>query len=199
MKIEIDWFYLRKPLIICFIGLMIAVTMMLVSTKYENAQQDKYKQSLSTLNTTHQKYSNIIKDIDLLEQYRTQYTRYKASGLVGVERRLSWVESLESTNEVLKLPTINYNLLPQEEFERPGFKVKSGIDIRGSIMDLKMDLLHEEDLFTLIKDIKLSIDSLFTVESCSITRRGPVSSSLNTQNANLNSECRLRWLTIDVK
>jgi hypothetical protein len=66
-------------------------------------------------------------------------------------------------------------------------------------MDLKMDLLHEEDLFTLIKDIKLSIDSLLTVESCSITRRGAVSSSLNTQSANLNSECRLRWLTIDVK
>ncbi len=199
MKIEIDWFYLRKPLIICFIGLVIAVTMMLVSTKYENAQQDKYQQSLSTLNTTHQKYSNIIKDIDLLEQYRTQYTRYKASGLVGVERRLSWVESLESTNDVLKLPTISYSLLPQEEFNRPDFKVKRGIDIKGSIMDLKISLLHEEDLFTLIEGLKLSIDSIFTVESCSISRKGSMSSSFNTQNANLNSECRLRWVTIDVK
>ena len=199
MKIEVDWFYLRKPLIIFFAGLVIAVIMMLVGTQYENAQQEKYEQSLSTLRTTHQKYSNIIKDIDLLEQYRAQYTEYKASGLVGIERRLSWVESLESTNETLKLPTINYNLLPQEQFIRPSFKVKSGVDIKGSIMDLKMDLLHEEDLFTLIKDLKQSIDSLFTVESCSISRKGSMSSSFNTQNANLNSECRLRWVTIDVK
>jgi hypothetical protein len=199
VKIEIDWFYLRKPLIISFIGLVIAVTMMLASKKYENAQQDKYQQTLSTLYTTHQKYSNIIKDIDLLEQYRTQYIRYKASGLVGVERRLSWVESLESTNEVLKLPTINYKLLPQEEFKRPGFNVTRGVNVKGSIMVLRMDLLHEEDLLTLIEGLKLSIDSLFTVESCSITRSSPVSSSLNTKSANLSSNCRLRWVTIDVK
>jgi hypothetical protein len=199
MKIEVDWFYLRMPLIIFFIGIVIAVIMMLAGTQYENAQQDRYEQSLSTLSTTHQKYSNIINDIGLLEQYRNQYAEYKASGLVGVERRLSWVESLESTNEVLQLPTINYNLLPQEEFKRPGFNLKSGVDIKGSVMDLKMDLFHEENLFNLIKDLKLSIDSIFTVESCSISRRGPVSSSLNTQNANLNSECRLRWVTIDVK
>jgi hypothetical protein len=199
MKNEVDWFYLKMPLIIFFAGLVIAAIIMLAGTQYENVQKDKYEQSLSTLRTTHQLYSNIINDIDLLEQYKTQYTGYKASGLVGVERRLSWVESLESTNDVLKLPTISYSLLPQEEFNRPDFKVKRGIDIKGSIMDLKISLLHEEDLFTLIEGLKLSIDSIFTVESCSISRKGSMSSSFNTQNANLNSECRLRWVTIDVK
>jgi hypothetical protein len=108
MKNEVDWFYLKKPLIIFVVGLVIGVIMMLAGTQYENVQKDKYEQSLFTLRTTHKLYSDIINDIDLLEQYRTQYTRYKASGLVGVERRLSWVESLESTNDVLKLPTISY-------------------------------------------------------------------------------------------
>jgi hypothetical protein len=196
---RVDWFYLRKPLIIFFAGLMVAILMIVAGMQYESAQQQKYEQSLSTLRTTHQLYSNIINDIDLLEQYRSQYGEYKASGLVGVERRLSWVESLESTNEVLQLPTINYNLLPQEEFKRPGFKVKRGVDIKGSIMDLKMGLLHEEDLFTLIEGLRLSIKNIFTVESCSITRRIPMSSSLDTKSANLNSDCRLRWVTIDVK
>ncbi len=77
MKNEVDWFYLRKPLIIFVVGLVIAVIMMLAGTQYENFQKDKYEQSLSTLRTTHKLYSNIINDIDLLEQYRTQYTRYK--------------------------------------------------------------------------------------------------------------------------
>lgn len=199
MKNKIDWFYLRKPLIIFFAGLMIATLLIVAGLEYESAQQQKYEQSLSTLRTTHQLYSNIINDIDLLEQYRNQYADYKASGLVGVERRLSWVESLESTNEVLQLPTISYNLLPQEEFMRPDFKVKRGVDINGSVMDLRMGLLHEEDLFTLIEGLKRSIKNLFTVESCTITRTSPVSSSLDTKRTNLNSDCRLRWVTIDVK
>lgn len=199
MKNKVDWFYLRKPLIIFFTGLAIAILMIVAGMQYEGVQQEKYEQSLSTLRTTHQLYSNIINDIDLLEQYRSQYAEYKASGLVGIERRLSWVESLESTNDVLQLPTINYNLLPQEEFQRPNFKVKRGVSIKGSIMDLEMDLLHEEDLFALIEGLRLSIKNIFTVESCTLERNRSVASSLNTKGANLSSSCRLRWVTIDVK
>jgi hypothetical protein len=199
MMNKVDWFYLRKPLIIFFSGLAIAILLMVAGAQYEKAQQDKYEQSLSTLRTTHQLYSNIINDIDLLEQYRSQYGEYKASGLVGVERRLSWVESLESTNDVLRLPTISYSLLPQEEFERPDFKVKRGVDIKGSVMDLRMGLLHEEDLFALIEGLRLSIKNMFTVESCTLRRTGPVASSLDTRRANLSSNCRLRWVTIDAK
>jgi hypothetical protein len=199
MMNKVDWFYLRKPLIIFFSGLAVAILLMVAGEQYEKDQQEKYEQSLSTLRTTHQKYSNIINDIDLLEQYRSQYGEYKASGLVGVERRLSWVESLESANEVLRLPTISYSLLPQQEFERPGFKVKRGVNINGSVMELRMGLLHEEDLFALIEGLRLSIKNIFTVESCTLRRTSPVASSLDTRRANLNSNCSLRWVTIDAK
>jgi hypothetical protein len=199
MENKVDWFYLRKSLIIFFAGLVIAILMIVVGTHYESIKKDEYEQSLSTLSATHQKYSNIINEIDLLEQYKSRYAGYKVSGLVGVERRLSWIESLESTNADLQLPAINYKLLPQEEFKRPGFNVTRGVNVKGSIMILRMDLLHEEDLLTLIEGLKLSIDNIFTVESCSITRSSPVSSSLNTKSANLSSNCRLRWVTIDVK
>ena len=196
---KIDWFYLRKPLIIFFAGLLVATLMIYAGMEYETAKQEKYEQSLSNLRTTHQLYSNILNDIDLLEQYRSQFGLYKSSGLVGVERRLSWVESLESTNDVLQLPTITYSLKPQEEFKRPDFIVKRGVDIKSSIMDLKMGLLHEEDIFALIEGIRLSIKNIFTVESCSLKRTGPLSESLHTQRANLSSNCRLRWVTIDAK
>jgi hypothetical protein len=199
MKNNVDWIYLIKPLTIFFVGLIIAILMIVVGTHYQNIQRGQYEQSLSTLRTTHQKYSTIINDIDLLEKYRGQHAGYIASGLVGVERRLSWVESLEKTNEVLQLPTIHYNLLPQEGFERPGFKIKPGVDVKGSIMELKMGLLHEVDLLRLIEGLKLSIKNMFTVESCSIKRMSLVSSALDPKAANFSSNCRLRWVTIDAK
>ncbi len=194
---KIDWYYLRRPLLILTLALMISAAIVAVGYQYEKLQREEYQQALSTLRSTHKLYSNIINDIDLLEQYRNLYREYKSSGVVGEERRLSWIESLESTNEVLRLPTLNYSLLPQEEFKRPGFKLKRGVSVMSSPMELKIGMLHEEDLFALLEGLHLSIDNMFTVDSCSIRRKSPVGTSLETRSANLRSECTIRWVTIN--
>ena len=196
---KIDWFYLRRPLIIFAAAILISVALALAGNQYEKVQYEKYQKSLSTLQSTHKLYRNIINDIDLLEQYRNLYSRYKASGLVGKERRLSWVESLESTNWVLRLPTLTYSLLPQEDFKRPGFKLKRGVSVQSSPMNLSIGLLHEEDLFALLEGLRLSIKNLFTVESCSLSRQSAVDRSLDTKRANLDAKCTIRWVTIDAK
>lgn len=196
---NIDWFYLKRPIIFFFVMLLIALALAVVGYQYEQAQKEKYQKALSTLTSTHRLYRNIVNDIDLLDQYRKLYGDYKSSGLIGKERRLSWVESLKSTNEVLRLPTLTYNLLSQEKFERPGFKVKRDVSVLSSPMDLSMGLLHEEDLFALLEGLRLSIRSLFTVDSCSMNRRSNVEQSLDTKGSNLATECRIRWVTIDAR
>lgn len=196
---KIDWFYLRRPLIIVVVAIVVSVAFALVGYHYEKAQHEEYQVALSTLRSTHKLYSNIINDIDLLDQYRSLYREYKSSGLVGEERRLSWIETLESTNDVLRLPTLTYNLDPQEDFKRPGFKLKRSVAVMSSPMDLTIGMLHEEDLFALLEGLRLSIKNLFTVDSCSIIRSGPVDRSLNTKKANLRTLCTIRWVTINAK
>ena len=196
---KIDWFYLRRPLIMLGVAALIAAVLIVIGYQYEKAQEEKYQGALSKLRSTHQLYTNIINDIDLLEQYRSQYNEYKASGLVGEERRLSWVESLESTNDVLRLPTLTYNLLPQEEFKRPGFKPKRQVSVMSSPMDLSIGMLHEEDLFALLEGLRMSIRNLFTVDSCSMNRKTAIDRSLDTKKANLQTICTIRWVTIDAK
>jgi len=196
---KIDWFYLRRPLIIIVVAIVVSVAFALAGYHYEKTQREGYESALSTLRSTHKLYSNIINDIDLLDQYRSLYSEYKSSGLVGEERRLSWIETLESTNEVLRLPTLTYNLNPQEDFKRPGFKLKRGVAVMSSPMDLTIGMLHEEDLFALLEGLRLSIQNLFTVDSCSIIRPSPVDRSLDTKKANLRSQCTIRWVTINAK
>ncbi len=196
---KIDWFYLRRPLVIIVVSIMVSGAFAVAGYHYEKTQRDEYQAALSTLRSTHKLYSNIINDIDLLDQYRSLYSEYKSSGLVGEERRLSWIESLESTNEVLRLPTLTYNLNPQEDFKRPGFKLKRGVAVMSSPMDLTIGMLHEEDLFALLEGLRLSIQNLFTVDSCSIIRSSPVDRSLNTKKANLRTLCTIRWVTINAK
>jgi len=196
---NIDWRYLRQPFIIFVFSMAMAVSMGVAGFQYESAQIERYDKSVETLRTTHTLYINMVNDIDLLEQYRNLYSGYKSSGLVGEERRLSWIESLENTNKVLKLPTLTYSLLPREDFIRPGLKVKSGVELSGSAMELTMGLLHEEDILAVLEGLRLSIKNLFTVESCSLSRSSAVGVPLNTKNTNLRSKCTIRWITIDAK
>jgi len=196
---KIDWFYLRRPLIILALAILVSVGAAVAGYHYEDIQRDRYQAALSTLRSTHQLYTNIINDIDLLDQYRSLFSEYKSSGLVGDERRLSWIESLESTNDVLRLPTLSYKLNPQEPFERPGFKLERDVSVMSSPMDLTIGMLHEEDLFALLEGLRLSIRNLFTVDSCSIMRQSPVDRSLDTKKANLRTQCTIRWVTINAR
>jgi len=195
---RIDWRYLRKPLILLMLSITIAIILSLAGFQYEAMQVEKYQGAVSKLRTTHTQYKNLVNDLDLLDQYRHHYSDYKSTGLVGDERRLSWIESLESTNEVLKLPTLTYNLLPQEDFIRPGLTVNGAVALNSSPMDLTIELLHEEDLLAVLEGLRLSIKNLFTVESCSMTRIGSLNQSLNTKGVNLSSRCTIRWVTINV-
>ena len=69
----------------------------------------------------------------------------------------------------------------------------------ASPMELKIGMLHEEDLFALLEGLHLSIRNLFTVDSCSIIRQGAIGSSLDTKKTNLQSRCTIRWVTINAK
>lgn len=196
---KIDWFYLRRPIIVFGVMMLLSLVLGILGSQYEQAKKDEYQQALSTLASTHRLYSNIVNDIDLLDQYRKLYNDYRSTGLVGKERRLSWVESLESTNDILRLPTLTYHLLPQENFERPGFKIQRDVTVQSSPMDLSIGLLHEEDLFALLDGLRLSIRNLFTVDSCSISRASSVEQSFDTKRVNLTTRCMIRWVTIDAQ
>ena len=116
------------------LSIMVAAAVAIVGRQYEIAQIKKYESAVSTLKTTHKRYADMVSDIALLDQYRNLYSGYKSSGLVGEERRLSWIESLDTTNQVLNLQKLSYILLPQEKFIRPGLKISSDVKMNSSTM-----------------------------------------------------------------
>ena len=196
---RVDWSYMKRPILFFLGSILCSIFVVAAAYRYEQLQTEVYQESISTLSSTHELYRNIVNDIDLFDQYRNLYGGYKASGLIGKERRLSWIESLTTTNETLRLPSLTYNLNPQEEFRRPGFKLLRGVEVQSSAMNLSMGLLHEEDLFALVRGLRRSIKSLFTIDHCQVTRKSSIGSSLELQKSNLDARCTFRWITIDVK
>ena len=196
---NIDWFFLKRTLIVFVVSILLAVTFVVLGINYEQSKMDNYNKAKSSLSSAHSKYKKLVEDIDLLAQYTIAYDGYKSSGLLGGERRLSWIETLEKVNEKLKLPSLTYSLMPQEAYKSPGLKVEQNVLVNSTPMNLKMDLLHEEDLFSVTKEIRDSISNLFTLESCDISRRTQSNAPLNTKKANFISDCLIRWITVDVK
>ena len=196
---KIDWQYLRQAMILFVVAIVVAVLMGVTADRFRAAKQDNYKQSLATLESTYRQYNGLVKDIDLLDQYRTLFVEYKSTGLVGDERRLSWIESLERTNSRIRLPKMTYRLMPQEEFERPGLKSDRSVVLKSAPMVLNMDLLHEEDIFSVFEGLRHSIKNIFTVDSCKLHSKREIGNPLDTQKANLTANCVIRWVTINVK
>jgi len=186
-------------MIIFIVAIVVAALMGITADRFRVTQKEKYAQSLAALESTYRQYSGLVNDIDLLEQYRTLFIDYKSTGLVGDERRLSWIESLERTNSRIKLPKMTYRLMPQQDFQRPGLKLNRSVILTSAPMVLNMDLLHEEDIFSVFEGLRHSIKNIFTVDSCKLTRKGIIGRPLDTQKANLTASCVIRWVTINVK
>ncbi|MCP3851899.1 MAG: hypothetical protein GY694_16940, partial [Gammaproteobacteria bacterium] len=135
---KVDWNYLKKPILVLVSTILVSLAVAYGGYYFESKTYDDYQQSVATLKVTHNLYKNMVNDLDLLEQYRNKFSSYQSSGLIGEERRLSWIESLESTNQILQLPTLTYNLQPQEKFARPGFKAERSVEVHSSPMEIGM-------------------------------------------------------------
>ena len=196
---NIDWLFLKRTLIVFVVSILLAIAFIVMGIEYERGKIENYQQAKSSLSTAHVKYKKLVEDIDLLAQYTIAYDEYKSNGLLGSERRLSWIETLETVNEKLKLPSLNYSLQPQESYKAPKLKVEKNVLVNSTPMNLKIDNLHEEDLFSVSEEIRSSISNLFTIESCEFNRKTQNNEPLNTKKANFTSNCLLRWITVDVK
>ncbi len=195
---SVDWRFLQGSLIFLLIAVIAAAALIYFGMLYEEQRAADYRQQESQLRSTHRKYEQLVRDLGLMKQYTAKFNDYKASGLVGEERRLSWIESLEAVNSRLRLPRLGYNLMPQEDFLRPGFKPPRFVSVRSSPMQVTMELLHEGDLFSLIGGLEQEISNLFTVDSCQLRLKGQVGKLFDTRKPNLAGECVIRWVSIDV-
>ena len=62
---KIDWFYLKNPIIMFAVAIVISVALGFVGYQFEKAKFDEYQNAVSTLRTTHQLYRNSNADCPL--------------------------------------------------------------------------------------------------------------------------------------
>jgi hypothetical protein len=98
------------------------------------------------------------------------YRKLAERGLIGEERRLDWVDRINAIKAARKLAEVKYTIGPQRIADYPGSKGGGEVEFLASPMQLDLALLHEEDLFRFIGDLRGALNALVVVRDCNVER-----------------------------
>lgn len=113
-------------------------------------------------------------------------------GAIGSEQRLAWVELIRDARARHQLGALDYEFSPQRPLDPAIAPSDAGqLEAAGSTLHIRLPLLHEGDLLTLIDDLTANASAVVRVRECSIARRMPADASAEA----LQADCLLDWIT----
>lgn len=181
------------------LGLCLAVSSLLVGTShwFWREADREYREHFQRFRAASERYLAIDEDERIITEQYPRFRELMAEGIIGVERRLDWVETLRQADATLGLPGLEYRIAAQQAVE-PEFPLDTGrFELRASDMELELGLLHEEDLARLLDFIVSRGHGLPSVEECELRRESEtVSASSVADGAKLRAHCRLRWTSL---
>ena len=103
---------------------------------------------------------------DRLVDYRKLLDR----GVIGDEQRLDWVDRIAEIKTARKLFDVKYSIEAQRPADYPGLAGGGSVEFMASPMRFEMSLLHEEDLFRFLDDLRRALSAHVVVKSCALQR-----------------------------
>lgn len=135
-----------------------------------------------------------------LQGYYHQYQSLVKQNIIGEEKRLDWIESIEGIRNKLKIFSVKYKLEPQETLKMAGTTIdlpSNSFDLHRSNMTLRLSLLHEGQLLNFIDALSEGVKGMYLLDSCVLTRNDSVRTLKFTPN--IEAECTLGWITLNEK
>lgn len=122
------------------------------------------------------------------------YRRLKDLGILGRERRLEWADAIKRIRSQRDLIDLRYRVEPQ----RPLVSVQGNpgtVDFYASTMRLNLALLHEEDLFGFLTDLRNSGNAYYAIKRCALSRTGVPPTAANLA-ARVRANCDIDLITV---
>ena len=132
-----------------------------------------------------------------LQGYYHQYQNLVEQNVIGIERRLDWIETIEKIRNQLNIFSVKYKLEPQETLNLENNSTSNSFDLHRSNMTLDFSLLHEGQLLNFFDALSEEAKGMYLLESCTLTRNDLVRQLRFIPN--LQAECTLGWITLNEK
>ena len=190
-----DWRKLRYPLVGLGLALVLVGLLVSFADQYRQKNEKEFQEQQALLNQARQKFQSSGLEKDTIIQYLPAYNQLIASGFIGEERRIEWIENLRQIHETHKLFSIDYSIGLQESY-KPSFMPNLGnFKLQRSTMKIDLDMLHEGDLIHLLSGLE-NQSSPYIVRDCEISRPLGTVIDSKTMAANLKAVCEIDWLTL---
>jgi hypothetical protein len=178
-----EYAFLRRSLLLFLGALLVAALMVGVSDWMRSTR-------LKTLEVTRARHDQALarlqsaeKEMEEIRLYQPRFLQLQAAGMVGVENRLAWIETIDRSQELRKLLSVTYEIEPQQWVNLSAPMAMGDYQLRASRMVLRTGLLHE-----------MGHAGLYTVQDCRIKRTEvPAEAALSPR---MVSDCTLVWVTL---
>jgi len=177
---------LRWPILLSLVLTAVGTTALV----YAKRSSDQAEARLLRAQNDNQRSTAELRRAQLQEgEIRDTVARYeslKHSGLIGPERRLAWVETLDAARQRFRIDSVSYEILPQRRLDDNGGSELAWMESR---MRLSMRMRHGGVLLDMLDDLQSVRSAIVQPRICRLRRTS------GTQGG-IEADCELRWLTL---
>lgn len=189
-----DLTHIRGALFVFLLVLMTGASALWNADRHLSQLDRDKKLAENRLNEVVAKLTQVTTERENITRFSPQYQDLLARGIVGEERRLDWVESIERIREQQQIFSMRYVISPQKNFASAPNLTAQNFELKASDMALELNLLHEGKLFGFLDDLRREAVGFYLVDHCKVERVAPTVEMRYAPQ--LKAECVLNWLTL---
>lgn len=184
---------LTLPLLVLLAVMAATVAAVKFSMDQAQAAQQKLTAQQAQMREAQTRVQKSGSEKELIVRYLPDYRKLGALGFVGDEQRINWLDALRNANHKGDLFGINYDISARQPYPHAALLAPGQINVMQSVMKLRFQILHEEDLPKFLEYLSEQNAGVFVVDQCTVRR---VSTTQTTRfQPNLSVECQLAWIT----
>ena len=167
------------------------VAALYAATSYVDTLKAEQKIASQQRTQSEEKLARIRIEGEEIDARVTKYELLVARGVIGDERRLDWIETLERLRSSDPSRQIRYAIAPQKALD---YALVGTAEVSARTSQVKLDatVLHEERFLSLLSELRAALPAHMLVRSCTLDRHA---TTLATR-AGLNVSCLLDLITI---
>lgn len=196
---KFDWQIIKRSVSILIIVITVIGAICGFSYYLHEDSARNYRNARNNLDSIKSNYEDLIKRNNIYVEYAKKYQQLKAKGVIGQENRLTWIEALQETNRSLKLPSLQYTISPQQDYqlELIGSDFYD-VQVKKTDMSINMGLLHEEDMLNILAGLQNKARGHYLIDDCTITPSNipKTISEIEISKPLLTADCNIHWLQV---
>ena len=186
-----------NSLILPLLVLLAVLAATVAAVKFSGDHAEAARRKLVTLQTQMREAQTRVQksgsEKEMIARYLPDYKKLGALGFVGDEQRINWLDALRNANQKGGMFGINYDISARQAYPNAAMLAPGQMSVMQSVMKLRFQMLHEEDLPKFLEYLSDQNAGVFIVDQCTV-RRAAATQTTRFQ-PNMAAECQLAWIT----